>query len=143
MPLDALDPEAVMAGRAGASDEPLYVICRSGARSWRACQVFLSAGYANVVNVKGGTSAWEDAGLPVVREKLAVSLTYQVWVAAGLMILLGTYLGQAVHPSFYALSAVAGAALLITGIRDDNSLEVLMARMPWNRETTDLAKHSS
>ncbi len=80
MPLDALDPEAVMAGRVAAKAEPLYVICRSGARSWRACDAFLSAGFGNVVNVAGGTSAWEDAGLPVVREKLAVSLANQVWV---------------------------------------------------------------
>lgn len=136
-PLGALDPDALIASRAGASGEPIYVICRSGYRSLRACEAFLSAGFGNVVNVEGGTAAWEAAGLPVERETPPVSLSHQVWVAAGLLILVGTYLGRALHPSFYALSAVAGAALLITGIRDDNSLELLLARMPWNQTGRD------
>jgi rhodanese-related sulfurtransferase len=143
VPLDSLDPGTVMKERAGSGDEPLYVICRSGARSRKACEAFLEAGYTNVVNVEGGTSAWEGAGLPVVRGQSTMPLSYQVWVAAGLLILLGTYLGSSVHPSFYALSATAGAALFITGLRDDNSLEILMARLPWNRQTTGGAGSTS
>ncbi len=135
VPLDSLDPGAVMRERAGSGDEPLYIICRSGARSRKACAAFVKAGYTNVVNVEGGMSAWEEAGLPVVRGRSTIRLPYQVWVAAGLLTLLGTYLGASVHPSFYALSATAGAALLVTGLRDDVSLEVLMGRMPWNRHT--------
>ena len=116
-PLGTLDPGSVIAGRAGATDEPIYVICRSGSRSRRACEAFLSAGFGNVVNVEGGTAAWKAAKLPVVREKPEASLSYQVKVAAGLLILIGAYLGHAVHPSFYALPAIAGAALLIKGAR--------------------------
>ena len=132
-PLESLDPEAIMGARAGGEHEPLFVICRSGARSRKACEAFLKAGYTNVVNVEGGTSAWEEAGLPVVRERSAMPLPFQVWVGAGFLILVGLYLGMTVHPSFYALPATVGIALLVTGLRDDNSLEVLMARMPWNR----------
>jgi rhodanese-related sulfurtransferase len=143
MPLDSLDPETIVADRSGARDEPIYLICRSGSRSSKACAKFEKAGFPNVLNVEGGTSAWEAAGLPVVREKRGVSLAYQVWVAAGLIILVGTYLGQAVHPTFYALPVVAGLALLVTGIRDDNSFEVLLAKMPWNRERQDEAGRTS
>src|SRR5512142_1517515 len=66
VPLDALDPKAVMGGRDGRSGEPLYVICRSGSRAMRACEEFRRCGYDNVVVIEGGTLAWERAGLPVV-----------------------------------------------------------------------------
>lgn len=43
----------------------LYVICRSGARSQRACEFLAEAGF-DVVNVAGGTMAWVMAGHPIV-----------------------------------------------------------------------------
>jgi hypothetical protein len=72
--LDKLDPVAVMQARNGHKHEPLYVICRSGSRGQQACEKFLAAGFTNVVNVEGGTLAWAECGLPVVRGKKAISL---------------------------------------------------------------------
>ena len=46
------------------ADGPTYVICRSGARSMRACE-FVAAQGREVVNVAGGTLAWVDSGRPV------------------------------------------------------------------------------
>ena len=65
VPLGTIDPAAVMRGRKDAG-QPLYVICRSGGRSGRACEQFIAAGFPNVVNVDGGTQAWLEADLPVV-----------------------------------------------------------------------------
>jgi rhodanese-related sulfurtransferase len=42
-----------------------YVICRSGARSRRACE-FLAAQGVEAINVAGGTMAWMTSGRPVV-----------------------------------------------------------------------------
>jgi rhodanese-related sulfurtransferase len=42
-------------------DGPTYVICRSGARSMRACEYVASQGI-DVVNVEGGTTAWLLSG---------------------------------------------------------------------------------
>lgn len=42
-----------------------YVICRSGARSMRACE-FLAGQGVETVNVAGGTMAWVMAGKSVV-----------------------------------------------------------------------------
>lgn len=67
-PLDTLDPHAVMRARAGSLDEPLYIICHLGGRSAAACAMFMKAGYANVVNIEGGTDAWIAAGLPTEKE---------------------------------------------------------------------------
>src|SRR5438045_8204660 len=73
LPLDQLDPAKVMQTRNGSIEEPLYVICRSGSRGRQACEKFLQAGFTNVVNVEGGTLAWAECGLPLVRGKKAIS----------------------------------------------------------------------
>lgn len=46
------------------SDGTTYVICRSGARSMRACE-FLATQGVDVANVAGGTMAWVESGRPV------------------------------------------------------------------------------
>lgn len=42
-------------------DGPVYVICKTGARSARACE-FLAAQGVEAVNVAGGTLAWITSG---------------------------------------------------------------------------------
>jgi rhodanese-related sulfurtransferase len=46
-------------------DGPTYVICRSGARSMRACE-FVAEHGVDAVNVAGGTMAWLLEGRPAV-----------------------------------------------------------------------------
>lgn len=132
-PLDSLDPDAVIKQRNGSADEPLYVLCRSGARAMKACERFRAAGHKNVVQVEGGTLAWQEAGLPVNRGKKAISLERQVRIAAGLLVLLGACLGYFVHPYFMGLSAFVGAGLTFAGITDTCGMGMMLARMPWNR----------
>ena len=43
--------------------DPLYIVCRSGARSLKACEYLASVG-RQVVNVAGGTMAWIESGRP-------------------------------------------------------------------------------
>jgi rhodanese-related sulfurtransferase len=133
VPLDQLDPRGLMQARNGSAGEPLYVVCRSGGRGRQACEAFLKAGYTNVVNVEGGTLACEQAGLPVVRGKKAISLERQVRIAAGSLVFLGAVLGWFVHPAFIGLSAFVGAGLVFAGVTDTCGMGMLLARMPWNR----------
>lgn len=49
-------------------DKPIAVICRSGRRSAQAVSILKEAGFTQVVNVQGGTSAWVDAGLETIRQ---------------------------------------------------------------------------
>ncbi len=132
LPLDQLDAAQLAAGRNGAG-QPLYVICRSGARATQACQKISAAGYGNVVVVEGGTQAWDRAGLPVVRGKKCISLERQVRIAAGSLVLLGSALGYFVHPYFIGLAAFVGAGLTFAGITDTCGMGMLLARMPWNK----------
>ncbi len=133
VPLDQLDPQTVMQARNGAKDEPLYVVCRAGSRGAKACDRFRDAGFANVVNVEGGTLACEQAGLPLVRGKKTVSLERQVRIAAGSLVLLGAVSGWLIHPAFIGLSAFVGAGLIFAGITDTCGMGMILARMPWNR----------
>ena len=131
VPLDQLEVTQLTTRRTGT--DPLYVICRSGNRGKQACDKFVAAGYTNVVNVEGGTLAWDQAGLPVVRGKKAISLERQVRIAAGLLVLTGVALGFLVHPGFFGLSAFVGAGLTFAGITDTCGMGMILARMPWNQ----------
>jgi rhodanese-related sulfurtransferase len=133
VPLDSLDPREIMSARNGAASQPVYVICRSGNRGRQACAKFTAAGFTNVINVEGGTLAWEQAGLPVVRGKKAISLERQVRIAAGSLVLLGLLLGWLVHPIFFGLAAFVGAGLVFAGVTDTCGMGMLLARMPWNQ----------
>ncbi|EAQ82050.1 hypothetical protein DSM3645_00010 [Blastopirellula marina DSM 3645] len=132
-PLESLDAANVVKTRQQSADQPLYVICRSGKRADQACQKFVAAGFTNVVNVEGGTVAWEAANLPVVRGKKAMALERQVRIAAGSLVLLGAVLGLAVHPYFIGISAFVGAGLIFAGVTDTCGMAMILARMPWNQ----------
>ena len=133
VPLDQLDPVALMQARSATTNEPLFLICRSGSRSQQACEKFLKAGYSNVVNIEGGTMACVESGLPVIRGKKMVSLERQVRIAAGFLVLIGALLGWFVHPAFVFLSAFVGAGLIFAGVTDTCGMGMLLAKMPWNR----------
>ncbi len=132
LPLERLDPKQ-LAGEANQADRTLYFLCRSGSRGKQACEKLLAAGFPNVVNVEGGTQACEQAGLPVVRGKKAISLERQVRIAAGSLVLVGAVLGAVVHPYWIALSAFVGAGLIFAGVTDTCGMALLLARMPWNQ----------
>jgi rhodanese-related sulfurtransferase len=136
IPLDRLDPEELSVTRNGNPEQPYYIICRSGNRGKQACQKLLAAGLENVINVEGGTQAWEAAGLPVVRGKKTMSLERQVRIAAGFLVLLGVGLGW-FHPAFLGISAFVGAGLMFAGITDTCGMGMMLARMPLNQVSSE------
>lgn len=133
VPLDQLDPGAIMKARNGSSGEPLYVVCQLGGRSQKACEAFHRQGFTNVVNVEGGTQACDQAGLPLVRGKKAISMERQVRIAAGAFVLTGVLLGWFVHPYFYGIPAFVGGGLLFSGVTNTCGMAVVLAKMPWNK----------
>lgn len=128
VPLDRLETIAE-----GDRTRRLYVICQSGARGAKARDELASRGFTNVINVEGGTLAWEKAGLPVVRGKKAISLERQVRIAAGSLVLLGVVLSWLVHPYWIGISAFVGAGLVFAGVTDTCGMALILARMPWNQ----------
>ena len=92
-----------------------------------------AAGFSNIINIEGGTSAWQDANLPVVKGKKAMSLERQVRIAAGSLVVIGAAVGQFVHPGGFGLSAFIGAGLVFAGVTDTCGMGMMIAKMPWNR----------
>lgn len=135
VPLDRLDPQAVWASRTGSADETLYFICRVGQSSGRACEQMIAAGFTNVANVAGGMEAWVAAGLPTERGSTdkKIRIERQTRSTVGVLVLLGLALGYWVHPGFYALSALVGLGLTLSGVTNTCPMSTLLERMPWNR----------
>ncbi len=48
-----------------ARDAEISAVCKSGGRSSRAVSILRGAGFEHVVNMRGGMTGWERAGLPV------------------------------------------------------------------------------
>lgn len=132
VPLDQLSCDQLLAQRSDRA-KPLYVICRSGSRGKQACEKIAATGFTNVFNVEGGTLAWDQAGLPVVRGRKAISLERQVRITAGAIVLTGAVLSLAHDPYWILLSGFVGAGLMFAGITDTCGMGMLLARMPWNK----------
>lgn len=47
------------------SAKPIYLMCRSGARSALAADSLKNMGFSKVISVAGGFQAWLDAGYPI------------------------------------------------------------------------------
>ncbi|MEP6946302.1 MAG: rhodanese-like domain-containing protein [Acidobacteriota bacterium] len=61
IPIDTLAANFVMLEK----NEPVYVICQTGRRSQKAAEMLKEAGFNNVLDVAGGTTAWQAASLPM------------------------------------------------------------------------------
>lgn len=136
VPLDTL-PNSPLMRDPNAIDRRIYVICRGGNRSEMACQKLVAAGFSDVVNVEGGTSAWDGAGLPVVRGKKAIGLERQVRILAGSIVLAGSLAALATGNVYFAgVPAFIGAGLVFAGVTDTCGMGMMLAKMPWNQCST-------
>lgn len=63
-PLDRLDEDLSKLDK----EKPVYVICQTGRRSLIGAETLQKAGFKDIYNVKGGTSAWVAAGNEVKTE---------------------------------------------------------------------------
>lgn len=133
VPLDKFDPKSLLASGRVKKDQPVYLLCRSGARASKAAEKLAKDGLDNGVVVEGGTLAWIDAGLPVNRGAAKViSLERQVRIVAGALVFIGVLLAIFVHPYFIALPGFVGAGLVFAGITDFCGMGLLLAKLPWN-----------
>jgi rhodanese-related sulfurtransferase len=136
VPLDQLSPKALFDTGQLPQGQPVYLLCRSGARATKAAEQFAREGFDQGIVVEGGTQAWIDAGLPVTRGAARViSLERQVRIAAGSLVLTGVLLAYFVHPGFIALSAFVGAGLVFAGVTDWCGMGLLLAKLPWNQQS--------
>jgi hypothetical protein len=114
LPLEKISRDTVLAVCSGLPHQPVYVICQSGGRSRTACARLVDQGLSNVVNVEGGTAAWQQAGLPV--EATATARSGNLFRTVGfLCMIVSLVLGVTVNPGFAFLAAVVWLAMVLTG----------------------------
>lgn len=130
IPLESLSEDSL---KVLGSSKKLLFICQSGMRGGKATALASKFGLLSS-NIKGGTSAWEAAGLPVQRGVKIVSIERQVRICAGALVALGT-LGAIFYSSgFLAVPLFVGCGLAFAGITDSCAMGMLLAKMPWNNK---------
>ena len=115
VPLNAISREAIRTIRVTPDNQPIYIICRSGGRSQTACGQLLATGLQNVVNVEGGTLAWEKYGLPLVRNHSGRQNRRWLRPAGLLAVIALLVLGFTIHPLFGLGAAGLWFAMVLTG----------------------------
>ena len=50
-------------------NEPVYIICQTGRRSLEAARMLNEAGFPQTISIAGGTTAWQEAGLPMAGDQ--------------------------------------------------------------------------
>lgn len=116
------------------SKKLIVIHCEMGFRSDMAAAELADK---NVYVLEKGIEGWRKAGLPVVgTQKVTVtiiSVMRQVQLILGTIALAGVVLGAFLNPWFYSLSAFVGAALVISGSTGWCGLNMMVAKLPWNK----------
>ena len=137
VPLPTLNPESEAARLAEKGRNGVVVICQRGSRSKEAAEKLDKAGLGKLHVVEGGTLAWAEAGLPVVRGKKArFSVERQTQMVIGTLVLTFTLLGAFVHEAFLIGAGFVGAGLFNAGLTGICPMGSLIARMPWNMKSS-------
>jgi len=117
------------------ADVPLVLICQAGTRA-RLTARLLEPCQRQMAVLEGGTSAWMQAGLPVVASvKTRWSLERQVRLGAGLLVLSGAVLALTVNLNWIFLSAFVGLGLTFAGLTDICPMGIALGKMPWNGQS--------
>lgn len=113
----------------------VFVTCGTGTRSKKACDILEARGLKHIVNVEGGFSAWQSAGLKTVSKggKKHLPIIRQVMLAAGLLIIGGFVLGFTMHPYFILVALFVGLGLTFAGATGVCFMAWMLGKMPWNR----------
>jgi rhodanese-related sulfurtransferase len=131
VPLDLLPEHTSTIG--SAIDEPVVLVCRSGARARQAEQSLRNGQLPGLHVLDGGLSAWEAAGLPLNRGKQRWSLERQVRGVAGTLVLVGALAGILAWPPLGLLAAGVGAGLAFSALTDTCGMAFLLGKLPYNR----------
>ncbi|MEW9512265.1 rhodanese-like domain-containing protein [Streptomyces bacillaris] len=142
IPLDKL-PEALPALKSASARGSLLVVCASGVRSTRACEILAGADI-EAVTLTGGTSAWEGDGRGLDRPEGARAvwpMERQVRLAAGSLVVAGLVAGTR-FPAARWLSAGVGSGLVFSAVTNTCGMASALSKLPYNRAsrsgTTDL-----
>lgn len=135
VPLDQL--ERALPALRGSTAE-LLMVCRSGARSDKACESLAGHG-VTAATLTGGTVAWAAAGhrldRPADGARAGWTMERQVRFTAGTLVLAGLGLGL-LHPAWQLLSAGIAGGLVFSALTDTCGMASMLSKLPHNRPRT-------
>jgi rhodanese-related sulfurtransferase len=131
VPLDTLGEHA--AEIRATVDEPVVLICQSGARAKRAEEALRECTMANLHVLDGGMNGWVAAGRSVNRGSERLTLERQVRIVAGTLAAAGALLALLGNPWFALVPAFVGSGLVFAGVSDTCGMAMLLSRLPYNR----------
>ena len=133
VPLDTLPSEVEKLK----NKKTIFVHCRSGKRGAQAIETLTKLGVrSELINVEGGLMAWEESRHPTafLAYRKGLSLMRQVFLVAGMIILLGHILSWVTGQNSYLLLPIfVGFGLSVSGLTGWCGLQLLLAKMPWNK----------
>ncbi|MFE6698904.1 rhodanese-like domain-containing protein [Streptomyces sp. NPDC057718] len=133
IPLDKL-PDALPALKSASARGSLLVVCASGVRSTRACEILAGADI-EAVTLTGGTSAWEGDGRGLDRPEGAHAtwpMERQVRLAAGSLVVAGLVAGIR-FPAARWLSAGVGTGLVYSALSNTCGMAAVLSKLPYNQ----------
>lgn len=130
LPLDRLGEHVTELGASAV--QPVVLVCRSGQRAQEAERQLIVCDLPGLAVLDGGLTAWEGAGLPVVRGEQRWSMERQVRGVAGALVLGGLIASLKYRP-LAALSAAVGGGLVFSAVSDTCMMAKVLARLPYNQ----------
>jgi rhodanese-related sulfurtransferase len=131
VPLDTLGEHA--AEIRATVNEPVVLICQSGARARRAEEALKECSMVNLHVLEGGVNGWIAAGEPVNRGVARLTLERQVRILAGGLVAVGAILALVLNPYWALLPAFVGSGLVFAGVTDTCGMAMVLSRLPYNR----------
>lgn len=114
-----------------------FLLCLSGKRAAKAADLLSQSGFEKLSVVDGGIDACERSGLPIERPpRQVLPLMRQVQLTIGVLALTGSLLAIFINPLFAILPAFLGAGLTLAGSTGWCGLALLLAKMPWNSNSS-------
>jgi len=115
-------------------ESEIVLVCASGNRSSRARYTLSEQGYSNVYSLDGGLANWKANKLPTKRTKGVLPIMRQVQIAAGILILAGSFGSLIISSGLIWLTVFVGAGLFFTGLSGWCGMAQLLGKMPWNKK---------
>lgn len=115
-------------------NQPVYLLCRSGARSDQAAQELQKKGYEHVRIIEGGLESLKLTGCTLVKGETKVwPMDRQVRLGAGLMTLIGILGFWFIHSAFLFLSLFVACGLIFSAVTNTCGMAIILGRCPWNQ----------
>jgi rhodanese-related sulfurtransferase len=113
-------------------DDPIVLVCASGARADQARAVLETAGLHQLSVLKGGVTAWEGGGGSMNRGKGTWAMERQVRLVAGLLVLTGVVASTAYDPLKW-IAGFVGAGLTFAALTNTCAMARVLSLLPYNR----------